>query len=282
MVKPASPARYGMASKAPTLRDLEERRQTATLPATVRHMETASIDDALDVPDLLITSNLLAKAERAGKAEQSRTLPKLRSAARHVASAMEIMLRGAGSLTTGQVRAYDLIRMLSRDGRPTGLGDAFVHYGRIFKPLHLLQFISDDSVRVAYSGGASIAALARRHHVSRGAIRAATADLLPDHTAPGGQDVPAPEAPVALDMPGKVAGFLRTLNLSADERAALDNGHTVRRGQGYTLRVTATPALHRQLLDFCQPLDSTAAQRRARREYQGRVNTLNRNAGAYR
>jgi hypothetical protein len=82
-VKLASLARYGMASKAPTLRDLEERRQTATLLATVRHLETASIDDALDVLDLLITSNLLAKAERAGKAEQLRTLPKLRSAARH-------------------------------------------------------------------------------------------------------------------------------------------------------------------------------------------------------
>lgn len=43
------------------------------------------------------------------------------------------MLRVAGSLTPGTVRAYDLIRMLSRDGRPTGLGDAFAHYGRIFK-----------------------------------------------------------------------------------------------------------------------------------------------------
>lgn len=42
------------------------------------------------------------------------------------------MLRVAGSLTTGQVGANDLIRMLSRDGRPTGLGDAFAHYGRIF------------------------------------------------------------------------------------------------------------------------------------------------------
>jgi hypothetical protein len=41
-------------------------------------------------------------------------------------------------LTTGQVRVYDLIRMISRDGRPTGLGEAFVHYGRIFKTLHLL------------------------------------------------------------------------------------------------------------------------------------------------
>ncbi|MFB4271410.1 Tn3 family transposase [Nonomuraea sp. GTA35] len=41
------------------------------------------------------------------------------------------MLRVAGSLTMGTVRAYDLIRMLSADGRTTGLGEAFAHYGRI-------------------------------------------------------------------------------------------------------------------------------------------------------
>ena len=29
-----------------------------------------------------------------------------------------------GSIHTGAVRAYDVIRMLSRDGRPTPLGDA--------------------------------------------------------------------------------------------------------------------------------------------------------------
>ncbi|WP_157862238.1 hypothetical protein [Wenjunlia vitaminophila] len=32
-------------------------------------------------------------------------------------------------------RGHDLIRMPSRDGKPTGLGDAFAHYGRIFKTL---------------------------------------------------------------------------------------------------------------------------------------------------
>ncbi|SEG81639.1 Tn3 transposase DDE domain-containing protein [Thermomonospora echinospora] len=58
----ASLAQYGIASKAPMLRDLEERRQTATLLATVRHLQTASIDDTLDLLDLL------ARAERAGKA----------------------------------------------------------------------------------------------------------------------------------------------------------------------------------------------------------------------
>ncbi|MFE5301111.1 recombinase family protein [Streptomyces sp. NPDC056632] len=131
-------------------------------------------------------------------------------------------------------------------------------------------------VRTAYLEGRSIAALAREHRVSRGAIRTAVADLLPDRTA-ADEDGPAPELPVTLDMPGKVADFLRTTTLEPPERAALDQGVTVRRGQGYTLRVSAVPAVHRQLLDRCQPLDNTAAipaQRKARREYASRVSTL--------
>ncbi|MFJ2819136.1 hypothetical protein [Streptomyces sp. NPDC087294] len=53
---------------------------------------------------------------------------------------------------------------------------------------------------------------------------------------------------------------------------------TVRRGQGYTLRVSAVPAVHLGLR--CQPLDgghgvpAVPAQRKARREYENRVNAL--------
>ncbi|MGW8767460.1 recombinase family protein [Streptomyces sp. NPDC055815] len=107
----------------------------------------------------------------------------------------------------------------------------------------------------------------------------AAADLLPDHTATE-KDAPAPESPVTLDMPGKVADFLRTAELEPAERAALDQGATVRRGQGYTLRVSAVPAVHRQLLARCQPLEGSQglpavpAQRKARRAYGNRVSTL--------
>ncbi|MFV2117587.1 recombinase family protein [Streptomyces sp. Act-28] len=136
-----------------------------------------------------------------------------------------------------------------------------------------------DAVCTAYLEGRSIAALARDHGVSRGAIRTAVADLMPDHTA-AEEDAPAPELPVTLDMPGKVADFLHAADLDPAERAALDQGVTVRRGQGYTLRVSAAPPVHRQLLACCQPLDGTPnapaipAQRKARREYANRVNAL--------
>ncbi|MEV0991094.1 hypothetical protein [Streptomyces sp. NPDC049949] len=61
------------------------------------------------------------------------------------------------------------------------------------------------------------------------------------------------------------------------ERAALDQGVAVRRGQGYTLHVTAATAAHRQLLAQCQPLDggpglsAVPAQRKARRGYESRA-----------
>jgi TnpA family transposase len=59
------------------------------------------------------------------------------------------MLRVAGSLITNQVRAYDLLRMFGREGRPTPLGQAFAEYGRIAKTLHLLAIIDpvDDTYR---------------------------------------------------------------------------------------------------------------------------------------
>ncbi|WP_293990383.1 hypothetical protein [Streptomyces sp.] len=61
------------------------------------------------------------------------------------------------------------------------------------------------------------------------------------------------------------------------ERAALDQGVTVCRGQGYTLRVSAVPAVHLGLLARCQPPDgghgvpAVPAQRKARREHENRV-----------
>jgi DNA invertase Pin-like site-specific DNA recombinase len=130
-------------------------------------------------------------------------------------------------------------------------------------------------VRTAYLEGQSIAALAREHNVSRGAVRTAVADLLPEHVAD--EVAPAPELLVTLDMPGKVADFLRTTELDDAERAALDEGQAVRRGTGYSLRVTAVPAVHRQLLGRCQVLDGVGAipaQRKACREYENRVSAL--------
>ncbi len=49
---------------------------------------------------------------------------------------------------TGQVRAYDLLRTLGREGRLTQLRQVFMEYGRIAKTLHLLRVV--DPVDGAY------------------------------------------------------------------------------------------------------------------------------------
>nr|WP_202528199.1 Tn3 family transposase [Streptomyces sp. SID5770] len=59
----------------------------------------------------------------------------------------EDILRIIGSIHTGAVRAYDVIRMLSRGGRPTPLGDAIAHYGRIAKTLHILRLADEPGYR---------------------------------------------------------------------------------------------------------------------------------------
>jgi TnpA family transposase len=59
------------------------------------------------------------------------------------------MLRLAASIHTGAVSAHDVIRMLAPGGNVTQLGDAFAHYGRIFKTLHVLAYVDpfDQPVR---------------------------------------------------------------------------------------------------------------------------------------
>jgi TnpA family transposase len=59
----------------------------------------------------------------------------------------EDILRIVASIYTGTVRAYDVVRMLQRDGHPTPLGEAIASYGRIFKSLYILVYIDDDSYR---------------------------------------------------------------------------------------------------------------------------------------
>jgi len=45
------------------------------------------------------------------------------------------------------VSAHDVIRMLAANGKPTQLGDALAHYGRVFKTLHVLAYVDDETYR---------------------------------------------------------------------------------------------------------------------------------------
>jgi len=90
-VKMAELARHGMTAKAPKIKALETDRRAATLLATVRHLEGVSVDDALLLFDLLMSTRLLSQAGRAADKEKLRNLPRLRVAAARLAAAWAIV-----------------------------------------------------------------------------------------------------------------------------------------------------------------------------------------------
>lgn len=56
------------------------------------------------------------------------------------------LTRIAASIHTGAVSAHDIIRMLTPAGKPTQLGEALAHYGRIFKTTHVLAYLTEPSL----------------------------------------------------------------------------------------------------------------------------------------
>ncbi len=68
-------ARYGLGTKAPTLRGLTEPRRTATLWRPRGHLEVSAVDDVLDLFTLLMATKLLAWAERESNKRASATCP---------------------------------------------------------------------------------------------------------------------------------------------------------------------------------------------------------------
>jgi TnpA family transposase len=94
----AALARHGMASKAPVLGRLASDRKAATLLATVRHLLAVAIDDALDVFDVLMSTRLLARAERATAKERARSLPRLARASATLARVVEALMAAAATV----------------------------------------------------------------------------------------------------------------------------------------------------------------------------------------
>ena len=78
-------ARYGLAAKAPRLRRHPPARRTATLVATVAHLQATSIDDCLELFDLIMTTELLGKAERETNKQRAREHPRLARASAKLA-----------------------------------------------------------------------------------------------------------------------------------------------------------------------------------------------------
>jgi TnpA family transposase len=85
-------ARYGMAATATALRRHPEPRRLATLVATVRSLEARAVDDALELFDVLMTNDLLARAARQSRKEKLRRYPRLSKDAGRLAAAVGVLL----------------------------------------------------------------------------------------------------------------------------------------------------------------------------------------------
>ncbi len=78
------------------------------------------------------------------------------------------MTRVAASLATGTVRAYDVLRMLTREnGAPNPLGAAITEYGRIAKTLHLLALIDPTDESYRRSINTQLTVQESRHRLAR-------------------------------------------------------------------------------------------------------------------
>jgi TnpA family transposase len=99
-------ARYGMAAKATALRRHPEPRRLATLVATVRSLEAKAVDDALELFDVLMTNDLLARAARESRKEKLRRYPRLSKDAGKLAAAVEVLL---DALDHEEQLSFDLV-----------------------------------------------------------------------------------------------------------------------------------------------------------------------------
>ena len=88
-------SRYGMACRANVLRRHPPQRRYATMLATVICLHARSVDDALDLFDVLMATNLLARAERKSKKERLRTFPKLAVASSKLAAVVKVIIAAA-------------------------------------------------------------------------------------------------------------------------------------------------------------------------------------------
>ncbi|XVQ15647.1 hypothetical protein ACQP1W_24910 [Spirillospora sp. CA-255316] len=85
-------ARYGLAGKAPLLRRHDDHRRLATLLATAVRLQARAVDDALELLDLLMTTRLLAQAERESAKEKIKRLPRLNAESAKLAAAVAVLI----------------------------------------------------------------------------------------------------------------------------------------------------------------------------------------------
>ncbi|MET8992558.1 hypothetical protein ABZW49_44535 [Nonomuraea wenchangensis] len=130
-------------------------------------------------------------------------------------------------------------------------------------------------VRTAYLEGCSIAALARDHGVSRGAIRTAVANLLPDHTA-SEKDAPTRScrSPLTCRARSPTTSAPPSLSPPSAPRSTGGRPYGAARATPWAsapYTASSSPAAGHSTAATACPRSGPA---KARREYENRVSTL--------
>ena len=132
------------------------------------------------------------------------------------------LVRIAGSIHTGAVSAHDVIRMLSRGGGLTQLGEALAHYGRIFKTLHILSYVDVEPYRRQNKRMRNLQE--GRHDLARHLFHGRRGDL---YGLPGGDG-----GPVGRPRPGAEHGHALEHRLSRRRRRQAAGRRPFRPGRG--------------------------------------------------
>ncbi|MFC5170631.1 recombinase family protein [Streptomyces mutomycini] len=176
--------------------------------------------------------------------------------------------------------------MISENTRE-GIAAAAASGKTLGRPTALTEDQAADVVTAYTEQGTAVKALARQYGTSPKTIRRILDDAgardVSEHQAsddqPGpaavdGQEEPAIDPTVVIDVPGLVAEHLQD---SGDEaiRRFLEGGQTIRRGQGYSIRVPAPLSVHVSMIERSSTgLMQSPAGRKAHRIHSDRVTSV--------
>ncbi|MEV1005499.1 Tn3 family transposase [Nonomuraea sp. NPDC050202] len=103
-------ARYGLTAHSSQLKKHPASRRLATLLATAQRLETKTIDDTLELLDLLMVTELLGKAQREADKQKVVKHPRLAKASAWLAQAVEVLLEAEG--WSEDVRLFEVWEMI--------------------------------------------------------------------------------------------------------------------------------------------------------------------------
>ena len=164
-------ARYGMSADASQVRRHGDQRRSATLLATVRHLEAKSVDDTLELLDLFMATELVNKAVTASDKDKVRKHPKLARASARLAVAVNTLfasdaghlltrllnedlitdmwgdlLRVAASVKRGHATAALVVgKLCSSKRQQNALAAAIKEYGALRRTVYAARYLADET-----------------------------------------------------------------------------------------------------------------------------------------